>query len=129
MPNLAAIRNSDCNLVFGMLALQMNFVNRDELIRAMHAWVLDKQQSLGQILLREGHLTEKQHQALEFLLEQHLLLHDNDPEKSLQALAAQTPISPLPKNATLEDLEASLSLTPTAWQQAPPHPLRLAEPC
>jgi hypothetical protein len=34
--------NADRNLLFGILALQMDFLRRDELIAAMHAWVLDK---------------------------------------------------------------------------------------
>src|ERR1700678_1030092 len=38
MPNPSA----DCNLLLGILALQMDFIDRDALIAAMHAWVLDK---------------------------------------------------------------------------------------
>jgi hypothetical protein len=33
---------ADRNLLFGILALQMDFIQRDALIAAMHAWVLDK---------------------------------------------------------------------------------------
>ena len=33
---------ADRNLLFGILALQMDFIRRDDLIAAMHAWVLDK---------------------------------------------------------------------------------------
>src|SRR6516225_1720220 len=47
---------ADRNLLFGILALQMDFIDRDQLIAAMHAWVLDKQTSLGEILLRQGAL-------------------------------------------------------------------------
>ena len=35
--------SSDRNLLFGILALQMDFVTRDALVAAMNAWVLDKQ--------------------------------------------------------------------------------------
>ena len=38
--------NTDRNLLFGILALQMDFVRRDALITAMHAWVLDKAKPL-----------------------------------------------------------------------------------
>src|SRR5262249_49755447 len=34
--------DADRNLLFGILALQMDFIGRDALIAAMHAWVLDK---------------------------------------------------------------------------------------
>jgi hypothetical protein len=38
--------HSDRNLLFGVLALQMDFLGRDAHIDAMHAWVLDKTKSL-----------------------------------------------------------------------------------
>jgi hypothetical protein len=34
--------SADHNLLFGILALQMDFIRRDTLIDAMNAWVLDK---------------------------------------------------------------------------------------
>jgi len=34
--------SADRNLLFGILALQMDFISREQLISAMHAWVLDK---------------------------------------------------------------------------------------
>ena len=46
--------SADRNLLFGILALQMDFVSRDALIAAMNAWVLDKEQPLGAILVRKG---------------------------------------------------------------------------
>ncbi len=39
--------SADLNLLFGILALQMDFISRDALIRAMHAWVLAKAKPLG----------------------------------------------------------------------------------
>ena len=39
--------SSDRNLLFGILAVQMDFVSRDDLIAAMNAWVLDKVKPLG----------------------------------------------------------------------------------
>ena len=33
---------ADRNLLFGILALQMDFITRDQLVAAMHAWVLAK---------------------------------------------------------------------------------------
>ncbi|MDE0865063.1 MAG: hypothetical protein OSA98_14815 [Rubripirellula sp.] len=41
---------SDRNLLFGILALQMDFMTRDGLIDAMQAWTLVKTQSLGELL-------------------------------------------------------------------------------
>ena len=44
----------DRNLLFGILALQMDFITRDALIAAMNAWVLEKAKPLGQILAEQG---------------------------------------------------------------------------
>jgi hypothetical protein len=40
--------HAERNLLFGILAVQMDFISRDALIAAMHAWVLDKVKPLGQ---------------------------------------------------------------------------------
>ena len=42
--------SADCNLLFGILALQLDFITRDQLIAAMNAWVLDKSKALGDVL-------------------------------------------------------------------------------
>ncbi len=50
-------------LLFGLLALQNNFIDRDALLAAFNAWVADKSQSLGQILLDRGALSPARHAA------------------------------------------------------------------
>ena len=45
---------SDLNLLFGILALQMDFIRRDALIAAMQTWVFAKQRPLGDILVEQG---------------------------------------------------------------------------
>jgi eukaryotic-like serine/threonine-protein kinase len=75
--------HSDRNLLFGILALQTDFVTRDALIAAMHAWVQDKARSLGQILREQGALSESRHDLLEALVRENLAQHGNDPAKSL----------------------------------------------
>jgi len=79
---------ADRNLLFGILALQMDFITRDALIHAMHAWVLDKAKPLGQILQEQGALEPDSHQLLEALVQKHLLLHGNNAEKSLAAVSS-----------------------------------------
>jgi hypothetical protein len=60
--------SADRNLLFGILALQMNFVSRDQLIQGMHAWVLDKQKPLGDILREQGFLPAERLQLLDALV-------------------------------------------------------------
>jgi serine/threonine-protein kinase len=80
--------SADRNLLFGILALQMDFITRDALIAAMHAWVLEKSKPLGQVLREQGSLREDEHALLEALVEKHLQRHGNDAEKSLVALSS-----------------------------------------
>src|SRR5262249_54537867 len=77
---------SDRNLLFGILALQMDFIGRDALIAAMGAWILDKAKSLGQILQGQGALAEDERAALETLVDKHLRKHGGDPERSLASV-------------------------------------------
>src|SRR5579862_5179938 len=76
----------DRNLLFGILALQMDFITRDALIAAMNAWVLEKAKPLGQILAEQGALAADAHQLLEAMVRKHLQVHGNDPRQSLAAL-------------------------------------------
>ncbi len=79
---------ADLNLLLGILALQMDFINRDQLIAAMHAWVLDKSKSLGDVLVAQGVLAPKRLTLLESLVEEHLHQHGNDAGRSLAAVGA-----------------------------------------
>src|SRR5712671_4138346 len=59
------VPNTDRNLLLGILALQMDFISRDALIQAMHAWVLDKAKPLGRILVEHGALGTDRRALLE----------------------------------------------------------------
>src|SRR5262249_22741307 len=79
---------TDRNLLFGILALQMDFVSRDALIAAMHAWVLEKTKPLGQLLLERKALDVDAHRLLESLVDKHVQLHGGDPRQSLATLSS-----------------------------------------
>ncbi len=79
---------ADRNLLLGILALQMDFVSRDQLIEGMQTWVLQKSQPLADILEEKNHLTASRKQLLVALVQEHLDLHDNNPQKSLGALSS-----------------------------------------
>ena len=74
--------SADRNLLFGIIALQMDFVSRDQLIAAMQAWVFDKHKPLGQVLSEQGTLSSGDHDAIESLVRRHFLRHDNDAERA-----------------------------------------------
>ena len=80
--------HTDRNMLLGILALQMDFTRRDQLIAAMNAWVLDKTKWLDEILLEQGALKEDTHALLVALVDKHLEVHEGDAEKSLAALSS-----------------------------------------
>jgi formylglycine-generating enzyme required for sulfatase activity/tRNA A-37 threonylcarbamoyl transferase component Bud32 len=100
---------ADRNLLFGILALQMDFVSRDALIAAMHAWVLDKAKPLGQILVEQGALRPENHELLEALVRRHLEMHGNDPERSLAALSSLHSVRQDLEQVADADVQASLA--------------------
>lgn len=84
------MKASDLNLLFGVLALQLDFIRRDDLVRGMNAWVLKKHLPLGHIMEEQKLLTTERRALLDGLVNEHIKQHDNDPEKSLAAVAPET---------------------------------------
>src|SRR5437899_166542 len=100
---------SDRNLLFGILALQMDFISRDALISAMHAWVLDKAKPLGQILVEQDGLRPEDRDLLEVVVKRHLQMHGDDAEKSLASVSSISSVREELKQLSDPDLHASLA--------------------
>ncbi|MDA1051604.1 MAG: serine/threonine-protein kinase [Planctomycetota bacterium] len=100
--------NADSNLLFGMTALQMDFITRDALLAAMQAWTFDKQRQLGDILIEQGVLTDSQRALLKELVQEHLKQHGDDPQKSLAAIRADSSIGEALQSIDDRDVHESL---------------------
>jgi serine/threonine-protein kinase len=105
---------ADRNLLFGTLALQMDFISQGALIRAMTAWVLEKAKPLGQVLLEQGALSVEARDGLERLVELHVAAHGGDPERSLVAARTPEPVRRELERLADPDLHASLALVAAA---------------
>jgi serine/threonine-protein kinase len=101
---------ADRNLLFGILALQMDFIGRDALIAGMHAWVLDKTKSLGQILVEQRVLQPGKCELLKALVQAHLEQHSNQVENSLAAIRPAGPLRRELEKLADPDMQASLLL-------------------
>ncbi len=102
-------QNTDRNLLFGILALQNNFIDRETLLAAFAAWVVDKQRPLGEILCERGKLTHLQNELLRALTEQHVKQHGNNPEQSLAVVSSVGSLQEELRNLGDPQLEASLA--------------------
>ncbi len=101
--------HADRNLLFGIFALQMDFISRDALIKAINAWVLAKTKPLGQIMAEQGTLQPDIRQFVEAMIDKHLDMHDNDPHKSLAAVSALGSVRKDLEKIADADLENSLA--------------------
>ncbi|MEX0712683.1 MAG: protein kinase, partial [Pirellulales bacterium] len=101
---------ADRNLLFGILAVQMDFISRDALIAAMHAWVLDKKRSLGSILGDHGALADDARNLLDAMVDKHLELHGGEAAQSLAALAPSGAVCEALADIGDRDVQASLPL-------------------
>jgi serine/threonine-protein kinase len=110
---------ADRNLLFGILALQMDFIDRDALIQAMNAWVLEKSRPLGLILRDQGHLASQRLDLLNALVQEHLAAHHGDPQQSLAALAVPASIHQDLRSLADHDLQGSLNGTPSSHDTDP----------
>ena len=81
--------DADRNLLYGLLALQTGLIDQGTLFNAFHAWTRDKSRVLSDHLAELGVLTASRRALLEGLVDEHLGLHDGDPEKSLSSLRAE----------------------------------------
>jgi serine/threonine protein kinase/tetratricopeptide (TPR) repeat protein len=110
---------ADRNLLFGILALQLDFIDRDRLVSALHAWVLEKHKPLGQILVEQRALAEPRRTLLEALVAEHLRQHDDDPEKSLAAINSVGSLQAELNELKDTDISASLGHLGTRYTGEP----------
>jgi len=103
-----AVSAADRNLLFGILALQMDFISRDTLIQGMNAWVLEKSKPLGQILVEKGSMPARLRDVVDVMIDSHIQVHGNDPQQSLAAVSSASSIRQELEQIADPDLQASL---------------------
>ena len=79
---------ADRNLLYGILAFQLGFIDRETLVSALDQWTSDKSRPLSEILIEQGVLTKNVQELLDSLVEEHLKQHDGLAEKSLAAVSS-----------------------------------------
>lgn len=106
--NAMAESDRDRNLLIGILALQMDFITRDQLIDAMRSCLMRRGKDLASQLLEQRLIDEAKRQFLNGMAEKYLDLHSQDVERSLASLSS---ISSVQKAMEiLEDEDVSQTL-------------------
>jgi serine/threonine-protein kinase len=107
--------SADRNLLFGVIALQLEFINNDALIEAMNAWAKDNSKPIGDILLARQKLSAAQLRGLNRLVELHLAGHGNDTRRSIASVSTPESLTSLLDGITDPALQNSLqTMTVTA---------------
>jgi serine/threonine-protein kinase len=101
--------NAAHNLLFGLLAFQNGFIDRDALLAAFNAWVADRARPIGRVLLDLGSLDPTRHALLEALVAEHLKRHGGNPEKSLADLSSVDAVTADLRRLPGEDVQASIA--------------------
>lgn len=78
-------RESD--LLFGLLALQMNFISREQLLECAAVWMGDRRRGLAELLREKGYLREKQAAAVTGMVEAQIDADGGDAGRSVVAAA------------------------------------------
>ena len=109
--------SADRNLLFGLLALQMDFITRDALITAMNTWVSAKDKPLGQVLQSQGALAADDDGLLDSLVCRFIEKHDNNARRSLAAVTTLSAIRHDLEKIGDHDLTLTLDSMPSCAEQ------------
>jgi serine/threonine protein kinase len=101
-------RTADRNLLLGILALQTDFITRDDLIAAMLAWTVAKHRLLEDILVDQGALDPAYRDLLRPMVDLHIARHGGA-EQSLAAISRASDVATDLKRA-IADSEVQGSL-------------------
>ncbi len=101
----------DRNTVLGTLAVQLDFVAQDVMLRAAQDWLDDRARPLGDLLVERHLLTARQRQLLEPLVDEYLQHHTDERPLSIDSLPGSQSIrTAFETRQTDERLEATVDI-------------------
>ena len=113
--------SADRNLLFGVLAVQLDFVSRDDLIAATSRWVLDKEQPLSKVFVEQGMISEEESQLIAGVVQKHLQRNNDDPRQSLNSIEAFDAIRATLGNVDDEELRSTVEFDTMPMPPADPY--------
>jgi serine/threonine-protein kinase len=80
--------NVDRNILLGVLAMRLDFLDRADLEAALLAWNAERTRPLGQVLVERHVLAPRRAALLETIVDEYLMQHDMDAARGLVAACA-----------------------------------------
>jgi eukaryotic-like serine/threonine-protein kinase len=77
--------STDRNLLYGVLAVQLDYIRPEQMLSAANYWMLNKKLSMGQILVELGSLTREDCDFLDVVVDRHVA-RTGSPSNSLSAI-------------------------------------------
>lgn len=105
--------SADRNLLFGILALQMDFISREQLVAATSKWLTDKSIPIEDILVEQNALKESDRELILPLVERHIENHAGDAAISLASVSSVGSVKEELKALGDKQVEATLALVGT----------------
>lgn len=100
----------DQKFLFAILALQMSFINKDELLLAMSHWLEDKSRGIDAHLIEDGAITEADRSLLLNLVDRYVDNHGGDTEKSLATVTLSAEVQSDLKALGDSEVDATIQL-------------------
>ena len=119
---------SDRNLLFGVLALQMEFITQAGLIAALQAWTLQKSRPLGELLVELGHMSADDRAALDPMVDRHVARHGGSVEQSLASLSSVSDVAAELRSIADDELQQTVSYLRPSHSRAPTDSAALSVP-
>ena len=79
----------DRNLLFGILAVQLDYVRGWQFMEGANQWMLSKKTPLGCVLVAKGYLSDEDRKFIDTIVEKHVS-RSGSPQKSLESLQASS---------------------------------------
>ncbi|WP_068141992.1 serine/threonine-protein kinase [Roseimaritima ulvae] len=117
--------DQDRNLLYGIIAHQMDFVSADALMKGMNEWILRKATPLGEILRQQGVMDADTCELIEALVAKHVARHQGDAQASIAALKGSGSIKQ--RLSSIDDEQIHRSLRADV-REDPQHTLRTLPP-
>jgi serine/threonine-protein kinase len=112
--------SADRNLLFGVLALQADFIDAQQFAAACSEWAGRKDTPLADLLVERGWLTDEDRAHVEYLLQRRLRKHEGDARASLAAVTSPEVRSLLESVADADVRQSLAGLTPPDRPALPP---------